>query len=95
MATSLGLVGHEMYSAATGASSYFFPPGGLVPAVGNNGAVLEFPPAAVAEADFFLPEIMGAGGDRAHDYYCCSPPAPVFPANGGAAAAQKEMMMSM
>ncbi|KAF8705751.1 hypothetical protein HU200_030954 [Digitaria exilis] len=92
MATSLGLVGHEMYS---GASSYFFPPGGLVPADGNNGAVLEFPPAAVAEADFFLPEIMGARGDRPHDYYC-SPPAQVFAANNvGGGAPENDMTMNM
>lgn len=91
MAASLGLLGHEMYSAAgAGPSSYFFPPGGLV-ADDNNGAVLEFPPAAVAEADCFLPEIMA--GPAAPDYYYCSPPAPAFAANGG--AAENEMMMSM
>ncbi|PAN32654.1 hypothetical protein PAHAL_5G502800 [Panicum hallii] len=91
MAASLGLVGREAYYAAcsypptagAASSSYLFPPE-LV--ADSGGAVMELPPPA-AMADFCLPEIMGA---RTPDYYC-SPPAPVF-ANGGAAAAENEMM---
>ncbi|CAL4952054.1 unnamed protein product [Urochloa decumbens] len=76
MASSMGLLGHD-YAAA---SSYLFPP--ELAADNNGGAVLEFPPAAAAMADYFLPEMTGA---RAPDcYYYCSPPAPAF-ANGGAA----------
>ena len=90
MAAPLGLVGHEAYAAAcsypppAAASSYFFPPE-LV--ADSGGAVMELAPPM---ADYCLPGIMGA---RTPDYYC-SPPAPVF-ANGGAAAAENEMMNSM
>ncbi|OEL13500.1 hypothetical protein BAE44_0025480 [Dichanthelium oligosanthes] len=83
MATSLGL-GHEACYAAypAPASSYFFSSPELV---ADSGAVMEFPPAA-AMADCYFPGITGA---RAPDYYYS--PVPVF-ANGGAAAAENEMV---
>ena len=87
MAAQLGLVGHEANAAAcsypppAAASSYFFPPE-LV--ADSGGAVMELAPPM---ADYCLPGIMGA---RTPDYYC-SPPAPAL-ANGGAAAAENEMM---
>ena len=93
MAAQLGFVGHEAYVAAcsypppAAAASYFFPPELVADSGGAGAVMMEFPPPAACTADYCLPEIMGA---RTHDYYC-SPPAPAL-ANGGAAAAENEMM---